>query len=338
MNMYRYMKYILVFAWACMIFACKEDYVREIPTLEVDGELSHETPREGAVYFLTVKASEQFTAASTKIWCKTEIIKDATTNNVKITVEPNSGFLRDAEVNVVVYSLPTVKATIHQDGDDPTAVEPQGPQIVGSWLFADATQPGKAAVGNALTPVGAGFTSVAGPNGGKATRVAVGSYLVADHGIEANGGGLKVNEYTILYDYRLPELDKWYCFLQTEVANTGDGEIFIRPSGLLTNSNIGYSENAVPQDANWHRLVISCKSPEYCKFYIDGKLFFEGKTTALALDNRYSLELSGVALFADDEDEDADIDCAGIAIWNRPLTAEEVALLGSAGTSLPAFK
>jgi hypothetical protein len=135
-----------------------------------------------------------------------------------------------------------------------------------------------------------------------------------------------------LYDYRLPALDKWYCFLQTDPTNTNDGEIFIRPSGTLTNSNIGYSEQTVPQDANWHRLVISCKSPEYCKFYIDGVLFFEGKTTALTLDNRYALDLAGVVLFGDEDGEDSDIDIAEVAIWNKPLSAEEIATLGTAGT------
>ncbi|MDR3195095.1 MAG: BACON domain-containing protein, partial [Tannerella sp.] len=331
--MYRYIRYTLVIICACAAFACKEDYVREIPTLEVDGELSHDVSREGGVYYLTVQASEQFTAAATKIWCKTEILNDVTANNVRITVEPNTGFLRDAEVSIVVYSLPTVKVTIHQDGDDPGVVEPVGPQIAGSWLFGDAANPGKAALGKELTLVGDGFTQVAGPGSSKAVRVASGSHFIADHGIEANGEGLKVNEYTILFDYRLPALDKWYCFLQTNPANGDDGEIFIRPSGLLTNSNIGYSDNMVPQDANWHRLVISCKSPEYCKFYIDGVLFFEGKTTALAKDNRYALDLAGAALFADDDSEDSDIDVAQVTIWDQPLGDADIAALGAVGST-----
>jgi hypothetical protein len=124
-----------------------------------------------------------------------------------------------------------------------------------------------------------GFTSVAGPDGGKAVRVALGSYFLASHGIPANGEtsegvpGEKVNEYTILYDYRLPELDKWYCFLNNKLDISRDGDIFIRPNGTFTNSNIGYSTNPVPQDNQWHRLMIVCKIPEYLNFYIDGELF-----------------------------------------------------------------
>ncbi|MDR1781267.1 MAG: hypothetical protein LBR50_11175 [Tannerella sp.] len=334
-------KYFIAFAMACLVFACNEEYVREIPTLDVQGELAYEVPIEGSVYYLTVTASEQFTATASKIWCKTEILENVTTNNLKITVEPNAGVIRSCEIDIVVYSLPTIKVAINQDGSAPddSDDEPTGPQVVGNWQFKNASSLGAATIGNDLILKGDGFTSVAGPNGGKAVRVASGSYFFADHGIEANGEsadgapGAKVNEYTIMYDYRLPALDKWYCFLQTDPNNDGDGEIFIRPSGTLTNSNIGYSDNTVPQDANWHRLVISCKSPEYCKFYIDGKLFFEGKTTALALDNRYALDPKGACLIADEDGEDSDIDIAQITIWDQPLDDAAVAALGDAGTS-----
>jgi hypothetical protein len=180
---------------------------------------------------------------------------------------------------------------------------------------------------------GDGFTAVAGAGGTKGVRVASGSYFLADHGIAANGNGLKVNEYTILFDYRLPELDKWYCFLQTDPANQNDGEIFIRPAGELTNSNIGYSESKVPQDATWHRLVISCKIPEYCKFYIDGKLFYEGKVAVLSTDNRYALDLGGMALFADEDGEDSPIDVSEVTVWDQSLGDAEIEALGAAGSS-----
>jgi hypothetical protein len=316
-----------------MMLSCKDDYQRVIPELSVEGELSHDVPREGGVYYLTVKASEQFTAPSTKIWCKTEILSAEGVNNVKITVEPNNGFVRDAEVSIVVYSLPGVKMTIHQDGDDPTAVVPAGPQVTGSWQFNSASNPGKATIGADLQLVGDGFAAVAGAGGTKGIRVASGSYFLADHGIAANGNGLKVNEYTLLFDYRLPELDKWYCFLQTDPSNQSDGEIFIRPSGELTNSNIGYSDNKVPQDAAWHRLVISCKIPEYCKFYIDGRLFYEGKVSALSTDNRYALDLGGMALFADEDGEDSPIDVSEVTVWDQSLSDAEIAALGAAGSS-----
>ncbi|MDR2138423.1 MAG: hypothetical protein LBP50_02585 [Tannerella sp.] len=318
---------------ACMMPACKDDYRREIPELNVEGESSYDVPREGGVYYLTVRASEQFTAPSTKIWCKTEILAAEGANNVRITVEPNSGYVRDAEVSIVVYSLPGRKVTIHQDGDDPTVIVPAGPQITASWQFNSASHPGKASIGADLQLIGDGFTAVAGANGTKGVRVASGSYFLAAHGIPANGNGLKVNEYTILIDYRLPELNKWYCFLQTDPENQSDGEIFIRPSGELTNSNIGYSEQITPQDAGWHRLVISCKIPEYCKFYIDGKLFFEGKVTALSTDNRYALDPGSVAFFADEDGEDSPIDISEITVWDQSLEDAGIEALGAAGSS-----
>jgi len=216
------------------------------------------------------------------------------------------------------------------------------------WKFDDPANLVTAEIGNDLamykmgSPSTDGFTSVGGPTDKKkAVRVALGSYFLADHGISANGEtaegvpGTKVNEYTIMYDYKLPELNKWYCFLQTELANAGDGEIFIRPSGTIANGNLGYSANPVPQDNNWHRLVIVCKLPEYYKFYIDGELFHEGAAAALTIDNRYALELAGTLLFADNDGEDSDIDISEVAIWRKPLTAEQVGALGTVGTSYP---
>ncbi|MDR1675668.1 MAG: BACON domain-containing protein, partial [Tannerella sp.] len=135
-------KTAIVTLLACMMLSCREEYQRVIPELNVEGEFSHDVPREGGVYYLTVTASEQFTAPSTKIWCKTEILSTEGVNNVKITVEPNNGYLRDAEVAIVVYSLPGVKVTIHQDGDDPDVVVPAGPHVTGSWPFSSASNPG----------------------------------------------------------------------------------------------------------------------------------------------------------------------------------------------------
>ena len=338
-------KLIIIFLCSSVLFACKDEYVRKIPTLQVSGELNLNVPREGGVYYVSATADDDITVKASKIWCKTDFNQDVTSNNLKITVEPNTGFKRECEVAIVVYSLPTERVIISQDGDDPNAQAPKIPKITGSWQFNNPSDLAKATLGHDLVmrKIGSesadGFTSVAGPDGGKAVRVAKGSYFFTNHGIPANGEsasgvpGAKVNEYTILYDYRLPELNKWYCFLKTNPDMNKDGDLFIRPAGTFSNSNIGYSPNPVPQDNQWHRLMVVCKLPEYLRFYIDGELFHEAPASAVNVDNRYALEVAGTLLFADEDGEDSDIDIAQVTIWDMPLEEKAITALGAAGAT-----
>ena len=326
---------------SCVMFACN-DYKREIPTLDVVGEMNLNVPREGGVYYVTATSGDVICVQASKLWCKAEFSQDASSNNLQITVEPNDGVKRDCEVVIAVYSLPTVKVTITQDGEEPNVEVPATPKIMGSWLFNNSSDLAKATIGNDLlmyqdgTASTEGFTPVAGPTDKKgAVRVATGSYFLANHGISANGEtpGMKVNEYTLLYDYRLPASNTWYCFLQTNLDNDDDGEIFIRPGGELGNSSLGYSANPVPQDNQWHRLVIVCKLPDYYKFYIDGQLFHEGASSALSVDNRYALELAGTLLIGDDDGDDGEMDIAEATVWDLPLDENAVAALGGAGST-----
>ena len=332
----RNLVFLNVIVLACVLFACKDD-PKEDPTLKVEGETTLDVPKEGGVYYVTATSNKEIAVQASQIWCKAEFLKGVSSNNVKITVEPNDGEKRDCEVSIVVYSLDVVKVTISQDGKD-IIVTPDEPKITGSWSFDDPANLTKATIGNDLVmynwgePSTVGFTSVPGPNGGKAVLVAQHSYFIANHGISANGEGAMVNEYTLLFDYRLPTLGEWFCFLQTDTKNESDGEIFIRPEGTLANSELGWSTNPVPQDDGWHRLVIVCKLPDYYKFYIDGALFHEGKSSALTKDNRYALELAGMMLLGDDDGEAFDMDVAQITVWDAPLSAGEVTALGGAGS------
>ncbi|MGE0021349.1 MAG: hypothetical protein AB7S72_16865, partial [Draconibacterium sp.] len=106
------------------------------------------------------------------------------------------------------------------------------PQPIGWWKF---DQPGNLTVaepGYGLSLSLAGNQSVAeGPSSENgATRIGVGSYFKLTHGIAPNGGGTKVNEYSLQFDFKVTELGAWRCFFQTTVNNTGDGDFFINPS------------------------------------------------------------------------------------------------------------
>jgi hypothetical protein len=160
--------------------------------------------------------------------------------------------------------------------------------------------------------------------------VPLGSYFIAKHGI-IPVGTTRINEYTLLFDFRQPVTGQWYTFYQTDLANTSDGEAFIRPN----NNTIGvgdYSPSPVPMDLEWHRLVITCKLPNFYKYYIDGVFWFELGTSRLTVDDRFSLDAAGLLLFGDNDGDDAEIEVAEVTIWDQALTDAEAISLGAVGS------
>jgi hypothetical protein len=174
----------------------------------------------------------------------------------------------------------------------------------------------------------AGFTSIAGPKAdNKAVRVSQWYFFQVEHGIAPNGGGTKVNEYTIMFDCRIPQTG-WHCFLQTDPNDNGDGDLFTNGSGKVGVGATGYSETAVPPD-EWHRLVASVKSGEFVNYYLDGSLIHSleaGKKDIADFpidDHRFVLD-SKIVLLGDEDGEDGDIEVSEIAMWNQALDAAQV--------------
>jgi hypothetical protein len=212
-------------------------------------------------------------------------------------------------------------------------------QMPTAWyLFDDGT--------NLLAPVpGYGtdlvltgtHTAIAGPSvGNGAISIGAGSYYTLTHGIAPNGGGTKVNRYTLMFDFRVAQaLGMWHNFFQTDpVVTANDGEYFIRSTtGALGTLAIGYTTPFVVSDNTWYRLVLAVENGVSFKAYIDGQLVFD-HTTMPVDDARYSLA-SVLHIFGDDDGDDGLIDIAEFAIWDAPLSASEVAAFGGVGTVLP---
>ncbi|MFA6456563.1 MAG: T9SS type A sorting domain-containing protein [Bacteroidota bacterium] len=204
----------------------------------------------------------------------------------------------------------------------------QVPSKQGWWTFDDASDVLKAQTGTALTLVGS-HQIIAGPAAGNgALRIGSGSYYQMAHGINPNGGGTRVNEYTLMIDFRVSNSSSWKCFFQTDVSNTSDGDCFINPSGgTIGVSATGYSSFSVTPN-EWYRLVLSVKNGTQFQFYIDGQLI--NNATIQSVDGRFSLDAL-LLMFADNDGEDGEIDCAELAIWNSALTAANIATLGGYG-------
>jgi hypothetical protein len=309
-------KYAAFVMLTCVLASCwNEEPEATLPTaFVVVGDLSN-IPVAGGVYYLTISSPTPVEVTSSEPWCKTEISE----NGAKVTIEPNLSVNARA-ATVLVKGVVNVSKPAIQVG------APKLPVLVGNWQFP-ASNILAANIGADLESKGAGIASVPGPDGSSAVTVPLGSYFLAKHGITPVGTK-RVNDYTLLFDYRQPATGKWYTFYQTDLTNSNDGEAFIRPNNGL---GVGSYSPTIPEDLGWHRLVITCKLPDFYRYYIDGEFWFELGTSSLTVDDRFSLDVGGVLIFCDESGEDADIDVAEITIWDQALTDAEVATIGKVG-------
>jgi hypothetical protein len=210
------------------------------------------------------------------------------------------------------------------------------PERVGWWKFDNPEDLLKATIGVALELTGE-QSSVDGPAAGNlATQVPLGSYLTMTHGIEPNGGGELVNEWSLQIDFSVPEIDTWYAFFQTL---DGDADLFIAkteapdigrvPNAIGCGSTL-YS-TAIVSAETWYRLIVSVKNGESFKIFVDGDLWLDALIQDI--DGRYGLGPT-LGIFQDDDGDDGTINCSELAIWDVALTAPQAYELGDATTGM----
>jgi uncharacterized protein YjdB len=213
-------------------------------------------------------------------------------------------------------STPGKEATIAITVID--VADPLFAKASGLWLFDKASTLTLATIGQDLITSGTGIAPVEG-----GVRVGKGSYFRCLHSIAANGGGAKVNEYSIMFDFKVPSVGSWYTFLQPRLANDGDASLFINTSGKI---GVGsYSTNTI--EANkWYRLLF-VSTPSGITVYVNSEEFI--KISSSGFDHRWALDTAGVLLFADNDGDDAEFDINEVAIWDYSLTAAEAVALGN---------
>lgn len=204
------------------------------------------------------------------------------------------------------------------------------PHLKGYWKFQDAGNLTKATAGNNLILVGT-HSVVPGPAyRDTAIRISIGSYYRCNHNILPNGGGDSVNRYSLMFDFKVLNFDRWHTFFQTDSTNMNDGECFIRPNtgtnpGCIGTATTGYTPNPIMAN-KWYRLVISVNLDHTYRYYLNGSLVLDGDTQFV--DKRFALTRS-ILFFADNDQEDDTIDIASVAIFDTCLTDADVARLGS---------
>jgi len=214
------------------------------------------------------------------------------------------------------------------------------PEPKGVWGF-NAPNQNSATVGAPLEIVGSALniTGVSAEDG--AMTIGEGSYFICTHGIAPNGDGAKVNEWTLLIDFSYPPSslsdppNGYNDLFQTDPTNASDADWTINSSGAIGIGAVGYSgaSGFTTQANTWYRMVVVVDNGVRHDLYVDGVEIFKGNQQGI--DGRFSLA-DTLLLFAagnNQDGDDATINVSTVAIWNIPLTSNEILTLGYAGQS-----
>ena len=271
---------------------------------------------------------------------------------ITLTQSLNLNFASQAEY-VVFLSLKAKGETVPQEYVFSFNVDAKNQiKVTGNWDFSTGLN---ASVGNNLEyldgPDGAtagatefGTTDsfeLPGIQGESASVMKVGyvgananfGYLMK-HGIAPNGGGNRLNQYSLVYDvYFTGGGNGWPSLANLDTA--GDGDVFWRRGdGGLGQGGGGYE----PVDANvkvnantWHRVVLAfdLASGLYEK-YVDG--VYHSKQNNGGLDGRQAAK-DTIWLFNDNDGENGEAYVGSVAVYDRKLSADEATILGSAKAS-----
>jgi len=161
---------------------------------------------------------------------------------------------------------------------------------------------------------------------------------IMDHGIAPNGGGVKVNQYTIIFDmyYASGTLPFFNC----ENTNNApaDGSLFLQ-NGQMGQGSGGYVMNHGNITTGWHRVAFAVDlSQNLITKWVDGIKAQDWVSSANALDAARRSWQHTVLLFADGDgdDHDATIYVKSIQVSSSKLSdAQMVALGGPNGQAIP---
>lgn len=266
-----------------------------------------------------------WTSANTDV-ASVDAYGNVTANDVGTTTLTVSQGSYSAQISVEVYEVTLQEKLEALSG------------LVGFWEFSDASDFGKATVGKDLVPYHRtenavlgipsteGIPQVSGFNKrDKAIQIGHQSLLFCDHGLSATTGSDLVRQYTLVYDINRPSGEDGYAtLLNTSVTNANDQDIAIKNAGNIGVGTSGYSSNTISRD-KWYRIVIVLKADEYFRIYVNGTKWLEGSSYS---DDRFALDPLGTLIMGDDDSDDHTMLLSSVAIFNRPLTTDEITSLG----------
>lgn len=209
------------------------------------------------------------------------------------------------------------------------AIQNFAQERVGWWNFNDTSNILSAVEGYGLPLELVGQHEIVdGPESNDfAVKIGPGNYYKMTHQIAANGGGTKVNDYSIQIDFKVDNTSIWHALFQTNPSNNDDGDCFINTAGNIGVGATGYTSYSVRPN-EWYRLIISVTNGTQHKYYLDGQLVLSGTTQAI--DSRMALN-SILLMLADEDGEDNLITVSEIGIWDHALSQNEISSVGGFG-------
>ncbi len=156
------------------------------------------------------------------------------------------------------------------------------------------------------------------------------------NGSVPNGGGLYLNQFTVVMDIYMTSPHAWLPLFNTNTSNANDADWYVADTGALGIGALGYSAGgAVAADA-WHRIIFAADlGAGVVSMYLDGTLVRQRTDTSLR-DGRFSISTAndaGPDLILANEGDTSGIYTrewllSAFAFTSRTLSAAEAAQLG----------
>jgi endonuclease/exonuclease/phosphatase family metal-dependent hydrolase len=112
-------------------------------------------------------------------------------------------------------------------------------------------------------------------------------YLASFTQTGPNGGGVYLNEFTLIWDLLVPAPLGWVPLFNTNPENANDADLYLDASGRVGIGAIGHSPVETIQPNRWHRVAfVADLAAGSVRYHVDGQMVFAGSA---ALDGRHSL-------------------------------------------------
>ncbi len=140
--------------------------------------------------------------------------------------------------------------------------------------------------------------------------------------VERVEGAEATQSYSLMMDIMIPDANSWNGLLQTDEANSDDGDLFTHDHQIGIASIGGYYGNI--KDGKWYRVVLTYRDGKNI-IYVNGEKLVAGNPDAK---DRFKIQPFGFYLFCDESFETVDTYVAEVAFWETPLTDEQVSEMG----------
>jgi hypothetical protein len=149
-----------------------------------------------------------------------------------------------------------------------------------------------------------------------------------------NGGGIYLNQYTLLFDLLIPAPLGWTALFNTNPQNANDADFYIDPLGRLGSAEIGFSTAGTIAAGAWYRIGFAADlAAGRVRYYANGSVVFTGSAS---LDGRHALYSNvdaGPDLLLFNEGDTGSnhthpLYLSSVAFTDRELSAAEMQALG----------